>query len=389
MLRNSGVICPREYIVDFSVFEKASYEVVRRVISRIVGQDHDKIIAMCNNWMQSIALKYNYVGEPQEKIWNKVICTLIGRIKGKAKSDEIYERLYNRLDQTSHNEGNENIIETLKNLDGHKAALEIIEWSASKAITEGIWNGTLAQFGKERLKNWMREAVHKTCACLDEEDAYVKAMIDAIDTISDDIIDSAVKYVLMSNVTGGVKSQEAEERFCDYIIKPTYKEISRKLFVSYFRSVFLFGICKAADHDRSIDGLIEGSPKLSDDNKRALREIFSIGMGFYEKEILQRLEFLRPVSIAEYKAWFFPLFRKYCFQDEHAHGGSHLIDLPRVGDFGGLFDGIEDDKERRTKKVEALIKCKHTKDDGFERFIETENKVNTNNNNYNCYEKCL
>lgn len=388
MLRNSGVICPREYIVDFSVFEKASYEVVRRVISRIAGQDHDKIIAMCNNWMQSIALKYNYVGKPQEKSWNNVICTLIGRIKGKAETDEIYERLYNRLDQTSHNEGNENIIETLKNLDGHKAVLEIIEWSASKAITEGIWNGTLAQFGKERLKNWMREAVHKTCACLDEEDAYVKAMIDAIDTISDDIIDSAVKYVLMSNVTGGVKSQEAEERFCDYIINSKYKEISRKLFESYFRSVFLFGICKPGDDDRYIDGLIECFPKLSDDNKKVLREIFSSGMEFYEKEILQRLKFLEPVSKDEYKAWFLPLFRKYCFQDEHAHGGSHLIDLPRVGDFGGLFDNEEKEDvkneekrrkkeaERRNEKIRALIKCKRVNNYGFERFIETENKVN-------------
>lgn len=169
--------------------------------------------------------------------------------------------------------------------------------------------------------------------------------------------------------------------------------------------VFFGGICKLIEKNYSIEtnnikiisakegykyfkdkGII---PKLLEDNeknKNALFDIFSSGIEFCNKEILQRLEFLEPVSKDEYKAWFLPLFRKYCFQDEHAHGGSHLIDLPRVGDFGGIFDGKGDDNDRRSKKIDALIKrervkdeCDSVKDDGFGCFIKRETKGGVSN----------
>lgn len=170
------------------------------------------------------------------------------------------------------------------------------------------------------------------------------------------------------------------------------KDIREKLFEWFFEGVFLSGFCNAIDNTSANDGktfidrLTEKILGLSGDDKKVLSDIFSSGMEICKKEILQRLEFLKPVSLAEYKAWFVPLFRKYCFQEEHAHGGSHLIDLPRVGDFGGLFDNEEKEDvkneekrrkkeaERRNEKIQALITCKRVNDDGFERFVETEPK---------------
>lgn len=379
-LRGSGVICPREYIIDLSVFEKAAYEEFRRGVSRVSKQD---LNTMCDKWMQSIALEYNFDegGKSLVESLKTVIEALNSRIATKKREEKREEdqNFYAALENNLRDIANGNIKQYFQNLDGYEAALKIVEWIESKAISEEIWEGVKTKFGKVQFKNLMLDVVHKIYDSLNEDkkdkDAYVELMIDAVD---DDLVDSAVRYVLMSKVVDGVNSQETKKQFCDCIIDEVYKEIRRKLFESYSRSVFLLGICKhvgdVANRGVSIEECIKPFPKLSDDNQKFLREIFTRGIEFCNKEILQRLEFLEPVSKDEYKAWFLPLFRKYCFQDEHAHGGSHLIDLPRVGDFGGLFDGIEDDKKRRNEKIQALIKCERVKDDGFVSFIERETK---------------
>lgn len=160
------------------------------------------------------------------------------------------------------------------------------------------------------------------------------------------------------------------------------------LFKSFIGCVFQYGLYMAEGGERGaaekfIDELERIIPLFSDRKESVLKTVFYNGMEVCKKEILQRLEFLEPVSKDEYKAWFVPLFRKYCFQDEHAHGGSHLIDLPRVGDFGGLFDkegksknyraegdDKRQEKERRNNKIKALLDCGHVDDNGFDGFVK-------------------
>lgn len=384
-LRGSGVICPREYIIDLSVFEKAAYEEVRRGVSRVSKQD---LNTMCDNWMQSIAKEYNFDegGKSLGKLLKTVIKALNSRIAKKVREED--QNFYAALKNNLRDIANGNIRQYFQNLDGYEAAMKIVEWIESKAIFEEIWEGEKTKFGKEQFKNLILDVVHKIYDSLNEDkkdkDAYVELMINAVD---DNLVDSAVRYILMSKVVDGVNSQETKKQFCDCIIDEVYKEIRRKLFESYSRSVFLFGVCKhvgdAATSGVSIEKFIKPFSKLSDDNQKFLREIFMRGIEFCDKEILQRLEFLEPVSKDEYKAWFLPLFRKYCFQDEHAHGGSHLIDLPRVGDFGGLFDKEEkskkyraegdderQEKERRNNKIKALLDCGHVDDNGFDGFVK-------------------
>lgn len=155
------------------------------------------------------------------------------------------------------------------------------------------------------------------------------------------------------------------------------EDIREKLFEWFFEGVFLSGFCNAIDNTSANDGktfidrLTEKILGLSGDDKKVLSDIFSSGMEICKKEILQRLEFLKPASLAEYKAWFVPLFRRYCFQDEYAHGGSHCLELPRVGDFGGLYER-ENPATKRDKKIKALIDCQHVNDNGFGEFVEKD-----------------
>ena len=112
--------------------------------------------------------------------------------------------------------------------------------------------------------------------------------------------------------------------------------------------------------------LCENKEKLRSLGVSAPREFILDAQGFlqscqpccaFERRISQ---IGQEICFDEFRAWFVGLFRRYCFQDEHVHGGSQLLNIPDVS----KEDIIQGKRCKKSDVVSALKKkCEFKKDE--------------------------